>query len=88
MSSKKKFTPWCYVLQIDENVVGAFTSVSVAYAHWLALAEKFSSPDAPFVHCSRFRCCLDPYEHQQQDMTLIFARQWQAIREMKNKKEE
>ena len=83
MSNKKKFTPWTYVLQIDENVVGAFTSVALAYAHWLHFAEKYSAPDAPFAHCSRFRYCMDPYEPQQQDMTLVFARHWQAIRETK-----
>ena len=83
--SKSKFSPWTYVLQIDDQVVGAFVSASLAYAHWLAYAEKYSNPDAPFAHCSRFRYCLDPYEPQQQDMTLIFARQWQAIRELKQK---
>lgn len=88
MSSKKKFSPWTYVLMIDDRCVGAFVSASLAYAHWLAYAEKYSSPDAPFAHCSRFRYCLDPYEPQQQDMTLVFARQWQTIREMKQKPKE
>lgn len=83
--SKQKFTPWTYVLQIDDQVVGAFSSAYLAYAHWLHAAEKYSSPDAPFAHCSRYRYCIDPYEPQQQDMTLIFARQWQAAREIKNK---
>lgn len=83
--SKSKFSRWTYVLQVDEFVVGAFPSAALAYAHWLAYAEKCSSPDAPFAHCSRFRYCVDPYVHEQQDMTLIFARQWQAIRELKQK---
>lgn len=83
--SKKKFTPWTYVLQVDENVVGAFTSVSLAYAHWIVYAEKYSTPDAPFAHCSRFRYCMDPYTSEQQDVTLMFARQWQVAREVKQK---
>lgn len=86
--SKSKTTPWTYVLQIDDHVVGAFASASLAYAHWLAYAEKYSNPDSPFAHCSRFRYCLDPYQPEQQDMTLIFARQWQAIRELKQKEKQ
>lgn len=88
MSQNQKFTPWTYVVQIDETVVGAFHSASLAYAHWLAYAEKYSNPDSPFAHCSRFRYCLDPYTPQQQDVTLNFARQWQAIREFKDKNQE
>lgn len=85
--SKSKFLPWTYVLQVDDRVVGAFVSASLAYAHWIAYAERFSSPDAPFAHCSRYRYCLDPYTPEQQDMTLVFARQWQAIRELKTKEQ-
>lgn len=85
MSKKTKFTPWVYVLQLDDNVVGAFTSAALAYAHWLACAEKYSTPDAPFAHCSRFRYSMDPYMPEHQDMTMIFARQWQAIHELKQK---
>ena len=86
--SKPKFTPWTYVLQVDEQVVGAFSSAALAYAHWLACAEKYSNPDSPFAHCSRFRYCLDPYTPEHQDVTLNFARQWQAIRELKQKEKQ
>lgn len=88
MSKKSKITSWVYVLQLDDQVVGAFPSAALAYAHWLACAEKYSSPDAPFAHVSRYRYCMDPYTPEHQDMTMIFARQWQAIRDLKNKKEQ
>ena len=81
--SKSKFTPWTYVLQVEENVLGAFTSVSLAYAHWLAYAEKYSNPDDPFVHCSRYRYCMDPYQPEHQDVTMLFIKQWQVIRDHK-----
>lgn len=88
MSKKSKFTPWVYVLSLDDQVVGGFTSAALAYAHWLAFAEKYSSPDAPFAHVSRYRYSMDPYMPEHQDVTMIFARQWQAIRDLKNKKEQ
>lgn len=86
--SNSKYSVWTYVLQLDEKVVGAFSSAALAYGHWLVYAERFSSPDSPFCHCSRFRVRLEPYDMQQQDMTLFFARQWQAIRDQKKKTSE
>lgn len=83
--SVSKFSPWSYVLMIDDQCVGAFSSAALAYGHWLAYAEKYNTPDAPFAHCARYRYRLDPYEAQQQDMTMVFVRQWQTIREMKQK---
>lgn len=80
---KKKFTPWTYVVKVEDTVLGAFTSVSMAYGHWLAYAEKYSNPDDPFVHCSRYRYCMKPYEAQQEDVTMLFIKQWQVIRDTK-----
>lgn len=86
--SKTKFSPWSYVLQVNDAVVGAFVSASLAYGHWLAYAERYSNPDDPFVHCTRFRYCLEPYEQQQQDVTMLFMKQWQRIRDSKTKIEQ
>lgn len=85
--SKPKFSPWSYVLLVNDTVVGAFASASLAYGHWLAFAEKYSNPDDPFVSVQRYRYCLDPYTPEQQDLTMVFVKQWQRIREMKQKKE-
>lgn len=77
--SGMRFSPWSYVVKLDENVIGSFVSGSVAYGHWLAAAEKYSGPDDPLCTCTRFRVRLNPYELQQQDITLNFVRAWESI---------
>lgn len=86
--SKPKFCTWSYVLLLNDTVVGAFPSASLAYAHWLAFAEKYSNPDDPFVSCKRYRYCMDPYFPEEQDVTMLFIKQWQTIRDLKEKEKE
>lgn len=73
------YSAWVYVLRADDQVLGAFTSASVAYGHWVAYAEKYNLPDSPLCTCQRYRVRLDPYDMQQQDITMGFMRAWESL---------
>lgn len=81
--SEKRFSSWSYVIKADQQVLASFTSASLAYGHWLAYAEKYNRPDDPLCTCVRYRVRLDPYELQQQDITLSFMKAWESLKQSK-----
>lgn len=89
--SKKKHSPWSYVVQSDDKPVGAFPSASLAYFVWKAWVDyvdrRFKPDCRPFISCNRYRALYDPsFNVQAQDVTLSFMRMWEIQNTKKDEK--
>lgn len=89
-NSKKKHSPWSYVVQSDDKPVGAFPSASLAYFVWKAWVDfvdrSYKADDRPFISCNRYRALYDPFKLEAQDVTLNFMRMWEIQNSKKDEK--